>query len=177
MYSLDSDWEDSNLPSNQFPIVVIHDAPLPMHTKEVHSSPITEFFLSNRHSMIEEEDHPSSYNIKEIFGAFTFNLHRKEVSRKRVQKVKQSDGTLEEMYEDEVLFEKNDEDPITVVVSSTTLNHATSHSIIVLNENLLETKLENLKLKDEIISLREEMKKRRKVEDNLIPLKDNILEQ
>ena len=51
-----------------------------------------------------KEDHPSSYNIKDIFGAFTFNLHRKEVSRKRVRKVKQNDGTLEEMKEDEVLF-------------------------------------------------------------------------
>ena len=37
--------------------------------------------------------------------------------------------------------------------------------------------LENLKLKDELISLREEMKKRRKVDDNLAPLKENILEQ
>ena len=47
--------------------------------------------------MIQEEDHPSSYNIEEIFGAFTLNFHRKEVSEKRVRKVKQSDGTLEEM--------------------------------------------------------------------------------
>ena len=34
-----------------------------------------------------------------------------------------------------------------------------------------------MKMKDEIISLREEMNKRRKVENNIIPLKENILEQ
>ena len=32
-------------------------------------------------------------------------------------------------------------------------------------------------LKDEFISLREEMKKRRKVDDHLVSLKENILEQ
>ena len=67
-----------------------------MHVEEVHSSPITEKVPSERNYVVQEEDHPSSYNIKEIFGAFTFNLHRKEVSRKRVRKVKQSDVTLEE---------------------------------------------------------------------------------
>ena len=66
---------------------------------------------------------------------------------------------------------------MTVVIASTTLTQATAHNIIVLNEKLLETESENIKLKDEIISLRGEMKKRRKVEDNLIPLKENILEK
>jgi predicted RNase H-like nuclease (RuvC/YqgF family) len=89
----------------------------------------------------------------------------------------QSDGTLEEMQEDEVLFEKTDEDPVIVATASSALTQATAHNITVLNEKLLETESENLKLKDEIISLREEMKKRRKVEDNIISLKENILEQ
>ena len=47
----------------------------------------------------------------------------------------------------------------------------------VLNENILLTELENWRLKDELISLREEMKKRRKVYCHLVPLKENILEQ
>ena len=47
--------------------------------------------------MVQEEYHPSSYNIEEIFGALTLNLHRKEFNWKRVRKVKQVDGTLEEM--------------------------------------------------------------------------------
>ena len=84
MYNLDLDGEDLEVPSNQSPTVVLHDAPLPMHLEEVHSSPITEKVLSERHSSIQEEDQPSSYNIKEIFGAFSFNLHRKEFNRKRV---------------------------------------------------------------------------------------------
>ena len=38
--------------------------------------------------------------------------------------------------EDEVLFEKTDEDPVTVVTTSTTLSQATSHNVIMLNEKL-----------------------------------------
>ena len=51
-----------------------------MHLEEVHSSPAMKKIQSERYSMIQEEDHPSSYNIEEIFYAFTFNLCRKEVS-------------------------------------------------------------------------------------------------
>ena len=45
------------------------------------------------------------------------------------------------------------------------------------NEKLSQAESENIKLKDEIISLREEMNKRRKVENEMTPLKENILEQ
>ena len=89
--------------------------------------------------MIQEEDHPSNYNIEEIFVAFTFNLCRKEVSRKGVQKVKQNDGTMEEMQEDEVLFEKTDEVPVTIATTSTTLTQATAHNVTILNEKFLKT--------------------------------------
>jgi hypothetical protein len=44
-----------------------------------------------------KEAHTSSYNIEEIFGAFTFNLCRKEVSRKRVRSLKHNDGTMKEI--------------------------------------------------------------------------------
>ena len=47
----------------------------------------------------------------------------------------------------------------------------------MLNEKLSKAKIENTKLKDEIISLREEMNKQRKVENDMIPLKESILEQ
>ena len=97
MYSLDSGEEGLEFLSNQTPTIFIHNVPLPMHVEEVHNSPITEKVPSERHSMVREEDHPSSYNIEEISGAFTFNLHRREVSKKRVRKVKQVDGNLEEM--------------------------------------------------------------------------------
>ena len=88
--------------------------------------------------MVQEEHHPSSYNIEEIFGYFTFNLNRNEVSRKRVKKVKESYGTLEEMQEDEVLFKKTDEDPVTVPIALVALTRATTHNILVLNEKLLK---------------------------------------
>ena len=106
--------------------------------EEVHSSPITEKVSSRRKTIIQEEDHPSSYNIKEIFGSFTFNLHGKEFSKKRVRKVKQSDATLEEMQEDEVLFEKTDEDPVIVATTSATLTQAIAHNITILNKYILE---------------------------------------
>ena len=97
MYNLDLDGDDSYVPSNQSPTVVLHDAQFPMHMEEVHSSPITKKVTFERHFVIQEEYNPSIYNIKEIYGSFTFNLHRKDVSRKRVRNVKQSDETLEEM--------------------------------------------------------------------------------
>ena len=52
-------------------------------------------------------------------------------------------------------LKKNDEDPLTVSIASPSLTQATTHNIIVLNEKPLETESENLKLKDEIIGLRE----------------------
>ena len=47
----------------------------------------------------------------------------------------------------------------------------------MLNENLSQAESINTKLKDEIISLKEEMNKRRKVECDMTPLKGSILEQ
>lgn len=47
----------------------------------------------------------------------------------------------------------------------------------MLNEKLLQVQSENSKLKDELINLREEMNKWRKVENNMILLKEYILEQ
>ena len=81
------------------------------------------------------------------------------------------------MQEDQVLFEKIDEDPVIVATASATLTRATSHSMTVLNENILEAELENINLKYELVNLREEMKKRRKVDDNLVLLKENVMEQ
>jgi small-conductance mechanosensitive channel len=81
------------------------------------------------------------------------------------------------VQEDEVLFEKTNEDSVIVATTSVALTQSTSHNVTVLSEKLLEKESVNLKLKDEIISLREEMKKRRKVNVSMILLKENILEQ
>jgi hypothetical protein len=107
--------------------------------EEVHSSPVTKQFPSERHLVIHEEDHPSIYNIEEIFGSFTFNLCRKKVSQKRDWKMKQNDGTMEELQEDKVLFEKIDEDLVIVATTYVALTQATTQNITVLNEKLLET--------------------------------------
>jgi hypothetical protein len=51
-----------------------------------------------KHSQVQQEEEDLlSYNIDEIFEAFTFNLHKKEVSHKRIRNEKQSDGTLKEV--------------------------------------------------------------------------------
>jgi hypothetical protein len=86
MYNLHYREEDSEFLSNQTPTIVLHNAPLPMHVEEVHSSPITKKVPSESHSMVQEKDHPSSYNIEEIFGAFTFNLHRRKLVRRELGK-------------------------------------------------------------------------------------------
>ena len=75
------------------------------------------------------------------------------------------------------LYEKNDEDPMIVATTSIALSQATTHNVTMLNEKLSQAKSENVKLKDEIISLGEKMNKRRKVECDMTPLKENILEQ
>ena len=62
MYNLDSDREDSEVPSHQSPTLI--EDPLPEHLKEVHSSPIMKKIMSQRHSVIHEEQNLSTYNIE-----------------------------------------------------------------------------------------------------------------
>ena len=127
---------------------------IPEKQEEVHSSPTTEKNPYKRHFVIQEEENPSSYNIEEIFEAFTFNLFKKEVRQKRVRSEKQNDGTLKEIQEDEVLFENTNEDPVIVASTLASLSQATAHNVIVLNEKLSLVESDNNKLKDEIISLK-----------------------
>ena len=77
MHNLDSNNEDSEVQSHRSSTLILKDVPLPKNLEEVHSSPITEKILSERHSIIHEEENPSSYNIEEIFDAFIFNLYKK----------------------------------------------------------------------------------------------------
>ena len=87
MYSIKSDRKGSEVSSHQSPsLLEVH---IPDQHEEVHSSPTTDKNPSKRHSKVqEEEEDPSSCNINEIFEAFTFNLFKKEVSRKRVRNEK-----------------------------------------------------------------------------------------
>ena len=82
MYNLDFDREDLEVSSRRSPTLI--EAPLPKQLEEVHSSPVTEKIPYEGHSMIHEEENPSSYNMEEIFNAFTFNLYKEEVSQKRI---------------------------------------------------------------------------------------------
>ena len=81
-----------------------------------------ENILSERNSVIQEEEHPSRYNIEEIFDAITLNMYKKEVSQKRIWNAKQTDGTMKEIQEDEVLFEKTNEASVTLETTSTYLS-------------------------------------------------------
>ena len=111
-----------------------------------------------------------SYNIDEIFEAFTFNLCKKEVSQKRIRNEKQNDGTYKEVQEDEVLFERIEQGPIMVATASATLSQATVHNVNVLSEKLSQAESDNHKLKEEVINLKAEIHKWRKVDDETTPL-------
>ena len=175
MYNSYSYRESSEVSSHRSPTLI--EIQISDKHEEVHSSPPTEKNPSERHSIIQEEEDPLSYNIEKRFEAFTFSLYKKEVSRKRVHNEKQNNGTLKEIQEDEVLFERTDEYSIIVATTSATLSQATAHNVTVLNEKISQDESNNNKLKDEIISLKAEVKKRRKVECDTTLLQANILEQ
>ena len=93
LYTIESDIKDLEVSSCRFPTLL--EAQVPNKPEEVHSSPTTDKNRSERHSQVQqEEEDPSSYNIDEIFEAFTFNLYKKEVSRKKIRNEKKNDGTL-----------------------------------------------------------------------------------
>ena len=54
MYSIDFDWESSEVPSHQSPTLI--EVQIPKIHEEVHSSPPTENNPSERHSIIQEEE-------------------------------------------------------------------------------------------------------------------------
>jgi hypothetical protein len=95
MYSIVSDRESSKVSSHRSPTLI--EVQILEKQEEVHSSPTTEKNPSKKNYVIQEEEDPSSYNIEEIFESFTFNLFKKEVSRKSVCNEKQNDGTLKDI--------------------------------------------------------------------------------
>ena len=84
---------------------------------------------------------------------------------------------MKEIHEDEVLFDNTDEDPVIVATTLATLSQAIAHNVTVLNEKLSQNESDNNKLKDEIISLKAEMSKRRKRECDINTLQASIIEQ
>lgn len=84
---------------------------------------------------------------------------------------------MKEIQEYEILFQNTYEDHVTVETTLEALSQDTVHNVTILNENLSQAEPKNTKLKDEIISLKEEMNKRRKVECDMTLLIVSILEQ
>ena len=72
--------------------------------------------------MVQEQEGHLSYNIEEVFGSFTFDLHWREVSQKKFRKVKEDDGTMRYINEHEFIFERNDEDLMMVSTTLVALN-------------------------------------------------------
>ena len=64
---------------------------------------------------------------------------------------------MKDVIEDEVLFERIDEDPMIVAIALATLNQANILNVFLLNERIAKAWLEKRKLRDEITSLKIEM--------------------
>ena len=176
LYNIESNEKHSEVSSQRTPTMIENQ--VPEQLEKVHSSLTTDKNQFERHSQVQQEEEDLlSYNIDEIFETFTFNIYKKEVSQKRIRNEKQNDGTFKEVQEDEVLFERIDEDPVTVATSSAALSQATVHNVNVLSEKLSQAESDNNKLKEEVINLKAEIHKRRKVDDETTPLRATILDQ
>ena len=90
-------------------------------------------------------------------------------------KVKEDDGIVKDIIQDEVLFGRAEEDLMIVSKTSTALNKYNILNISPLTENIIEVELEKRKIQDEITSLNIEMKKKKKVDDHLTPIRERIL--
>ena len=87
-----------------------------------------------------------------------------------IRNEKQNDGTFKEVQEDKVLFEIIDEDPVTVATAVVALSQATIHNVNMLSEKLSQAEFDNNKLKKEVINLKVEIHKQRKVDDETTSL-------
>ena len=61
---LDLDQEYLYVPSHRSPTLILQDAQILVHLEEVHNPPFMEKISYERHLVIQEEEHPSSYNIE-----------------------------------------------------------------------------------------------------------------
>ena len=93
MYNTESDRKGLEVSSRRSPTMI--EVQIPDKPEEIHSALTTKRNPLERHSKVqEEEEYPLSYNIDEIFEAFTFNLFKKEVRKKRIRNKIKNDGTL-----------------------------------------------------------------------------------
>jgi hypothetical protein len=66
-------------------------------------------------------------------------------------------------------------DPITVATALIALSQATVHNVTMLSEKLSQVESDNYEIKEEVISLKEEIHKWRKVDDETTSLQATIL--
>ena len=97
-------------------------------------------------SVVPKQEGPSSYNIEEVFGSFTFDIHQRELSRKKFKKVKEDDGTMREINEDEFISKRSDEDPMLVATTLVALSQDNILNISLLNERITEEESTKKKL-------------------------------
>lgn len=89
------------------------------------------------------------------------------MSGKKFQKVKERDGQVRDIIEDEVLSEKIDKDLMLVVTTFAALTLDSVYNISILNGKFAEAKSKNKKLEEENINLNVEVNKKRKVNEHL----------
>lgn len=144
LYNIDSDNEDIACASSRTPSLIREIIPPLEQGEEMDSSHATVKIPSDKHCsnnlVILKQEGPSSYNIEEVFSSFTFDLHRRESSRKKFRKVKEDDGTMRDINEDEILFQRNDEGLMLVAIASAALSQANILNISLPNERVTEAK-------------------------------------
>ena len=119
LYNIESNEKHLEVSYRRTPTMIENQ--VPEQPEEVRSSLRMYKNQSQSHSQVQQEEEvPLSCNIDEIFKAFTFNLCKKEVCRKRIRNEKQNDGTYKEVQEDEILFKRIEEGPIIVATTSAT---------------------------------------------------------
>ena len=84
LYNIESNEKHSEVSSQRTPTMIENQVPEKLD--EIHSSLTADKNQSERHSQVQQEEEDQlNYNIDEVFKAFTFNLCKKEVSRKRIK--------------------------------------------------------------------------------------------
>ena len=82
---------------------------------------------------------------------------------------------MRKITEDEVLFEKTDEDLMLISIAFSDLTQDNVHNRYILNQKLVEVESKNKKLEEENINLKDEVNKKRKVDAHLNSFKEIIL--
>ena len=146
LYNIEAENEDIACASSENPSFIREITPPLDQGEEMDSShatvkiPLEKHFSNN--SVVPKQEGPSRYNIEEVFCSFTFDLHWREVIRRKFRKVKEDDGIMWHINEDEVLFERIDEYPMLVAIALVALSQANILKVSLLHEIQIEEESE-----------------------------------